>query len=104
VERIEQVDQHLVTLAKQCAKTDMVECYIKRTTARDFKINASAYEEARAAGVERLAAKKRKQEASFASGKKSKGASGNSDLTGAGGEHGEEEEDDEEESDEGGSE
>ena len=104
VERIEQVDQHLVTLAKQCAKTDMVECYIKRTTARDFKINASAYEEARAAGVERLAAKKRKQEASFATGKKSKAASGNSDLTGAGGEHGEEEEDEEEESDEGGSE
>jgi len=102
VERIEQVDQHLVTLAKQCAKTDQVECYIKRTTARDFKINASAYEEARAAGVERLAAKKRKQEASLAIGKKSKGASGNSGLQGAEiDERGEEEKDEEEESDEG---
>jgi hypothetical protein len=100
VERIEQVDQHLVTLAKACAKTDAVECYIKRTTARDFKINARAYEEARAAGAERLAEKKRKQVAVGASGKTGKSTQAKKRAKGAGGAEDEEEEEEESEEEE----
>ena len=60
IERMELVDLQLVTLGKLCAKTDDVHCFIKRSSARDFKIDHERLQEAREAADLKAFEKKRK--------------------------------------------
>ena len=45
VEKVEQVDLHVVTLAKQCSKHEDLGVLIKRSAVRDFRIDGSKYDE-----------------------------------------------------------
>jgi hypothetical protein len=58
VERMEFVDLQLVTLGRLCVKTDDVHSFIVRSSARDFKIDLSALQQAQKEADEKVKRKK----------------------------------------------